>query len=155
MEGLLDNLRSAYNVGSLFRTAEGAGLGQLHLAGITATPSNLRVAKTALGAEKRVPWRYYRNALEAAEAVRARGVELWALEGGPRAEWLFGTAPPSDAPVCLVAGNELAGVDPALLERCQRVLSLPMAGDKQSLNVAVAFGIAVYWLRYGRALEPG
>jgi tRNA G18 (ribose-2'-O)-methylase SpoU len=149
LEALLDNIRSSYNVGALFRTADGAGMGPLHLCGITATPSNLKVAKTALGAEERVAWRYYPTGLEAAVALREKGVALWAVEGGPRSRSLFAGLPERPKrPVCLVVGNEVAGVDPAIVELCERVFHLPMQGGKQSLNVAVAFGVAAYYLRY-------
>jgi tRNA G18 (ribose-2'-O)-methylase SpoU len=150
VEALLDNIRSIYNVGSMFRTADGAGIRHLHLCGMTATPEQPKVAKTALGAERAVGWTYHPNGLDAAEALRQQGYRLWALEGGPRAEPLFGVQGElAGPPILLVVGNELAGVDPAVLERCERVLSIPMAGVKQSLNVVVAFGIAAYFLRWG------
>jgi tRNA G18 (ribose-2'-O)-methylase SpoU len=149
LEALLDNIRSSYNVGAIFRTADGAAFQPLHLCGITATPSNPKVAKTALGAEERVAWHYYPNGLEAAVALREQGTLLWALEGGPRSRSLFAGLPERpERPVCLVVGNELAGVDPAILELCERLFHLPMQGEKRSLNVAVAFGVASYFLRY-------
>lgn len=150
LEVLLDNIRSAYNVGSMFRTADGAGVAHVHLCGISATPDHPRVAKTALGAERTVPWTYYRNGVDATAALKAQGYRLWALEGGPRPESLFEAAiEVEDRPAVLVVGNEQVGVDPGILEQCERVLALPMQGRKKSLNAAVAFGIAVYVLRYG------
>ncbi len=149
LEALLDNIRSAYNVGSMLRTADGAGLGRLHLCGITATPEHPGVGKTALGSEDAVPWAAYPNALDAADGLQARGCRLWALESGAEAGSLYDVESLPDAPLVLVVGNELAGVDPALLARCERVLSIPMEGVKGSLNAAVAFGIAVYHLRFG------
>jgi 23S rRNA (guanosine2251-2'-O)-methyltransferase len=149
VEALLDNIRSIYNVGSMFRTADGAGIRHLHLCGMTATPEHPKVAKTALGAEEAVGWTFHPNGLDAAEALQQQGYRLWALEGGPRAEPLFAAqADLSGPPILLVVGNELAGVDPAILERCDRVLLIPMGGVKQSLNVVVAFGIAAYFLRF-------
>lgn len=133
----------------MLRTADGAGLARLHLCGITATPEHPRVAKTALGSEDAVPWTAYANALDAADTLQARGCQLWALESGPQADSLFAVGVLPTAPLVLVVGNELAGVDPALLARCARVLSIPMQGVKGSLNAAVAFGIAVYHLRFG------
>ncbi len=146
---LLDNLRSAWNVGSILRTADGAGVRHLHLCGTTPTPDHPKVAKTSLGAEQQVAWTYHRNVLDAAEALRAEGVALWALETTSESWGLYeavaalldGNHPPN---VALVVGNERAGVDPALLARCDRVVALPMRGGKASLNVAVAFGAAVY-----------
>lgn len=150
VEALLDNIRSIYNVGAMLRTADGAGLGHLYLCGITATPGHPRVAKTALGAEAAVPWSAHPNCLDVAGELKGRGYTLWGLESGPRAEPLFAAAPaPESPPLVLVVGNELAGIDPALLARCDRVLYIPMAGVKGSLNAAVAFGIAAYFLRFG------
>lgn len=144
--GLLDNIRSIHNVGSMFRSADGAGVAHLHLAGITATPDHPRLAKAALGAQETVRWTYYPNALDAAQLLSAQGYRLIALEPavvGP-ATFVAGQADR----LALVVGNERAGVDPGLLALCDAVLSLPMSGHKTSLNAAVAFGIGVYYLRY-------
>jgi tRNA G18 (ribose-2'-O)-methylase SpoU len=148
VQALLDNIRSSFNVGAMFRTADGAGVTHLHLCGITPAPDHPKVAKTALGAEYSVPWTQYWDAIEAAASLKQGGFEVWALEGGPRSESIFeATRQLPDKPLLLVVGNEVSGVDPGLLELCQRVVSIPMQGAKQSLNVAVAFGIAVYTLR--------
>lgn len=152
LEALLDNIRSIYNVGAMLRTADGAGVRHLHLCGITATPDHPRVAKTALGAEDAVPWSSYPNSLDAAAQLNQRGYQLWALESGPGAEPLFSVQPGAkNEPLVLVVGNELAGVDPVLLARCDRIVYIPMHGVKASLNAAVAFGIAAYYLHYGLA----
>lgn len=146
---LLDNIRSVHNVGSMFRTADGAGLGHLHLAGITATPAHPRLAKAALGSQYTVAWTYHRNSLDAAAQLRAEGYRLWALERVPGSQHLsLYEDGPRPARLALVVGNEQAGVDPGLLEACDAILSLPMGGEKRSLNVAVAFGIAVYHLNF-------
>jgi 23S rRNA (guanosine2251-2'-O)-methyltransferase len=151
LEVLLDNIRSAWNVGSMMRAADGAGVRHVHLCGVSATPNNPKVSKTALGAEKALPWTFHPDGLTAARAMIDRGLRLWALEGGERAVSLFDAAGDlPGAPLGLVVGNELTGVDPGLLELCERVVSLPMLGVKGSLNVAVAFGIAVYFIRFGR-----
>jgi tRNA G18 (ribose-2'-O)-methylase SpoU len=148
VQALLDNIRSSFNVGAMFRTADGAGVAHLHLCGITPAPDHPKVAKTALGAEYNVPWTQYWDAIEAAASLKQGGFEVWALEGGPRAESIFEAAKQlPEKPLLLVVGNEVSGVDPGLLELCGRVVSIPMQGAKQSLNVAVAFGIAVYTLR--------
>lgn len=151
VEALLDNIRSVYNVGSIFRTADGAGVRHLHLAGITTTPDHRKAAKTALGAEIVVPWTYHRNGVEAAARLKGRGVQLWAVEGAAKATSLFdSTCPPSGSKILLVVGNELVGVDPGILELCDKVVQIPMQGIKRSLNVAVAFGIAAYYLCSGQ-----
>jgi tRNA G18 (ribose-2'-O)-methylase SpoU len=148
---LLDNIRSTFNVGAMFRTADGAGLRRLHLGGISATPDNPKVAKTALGAEAVVPWRYFRNGLDAARDLQARGYRLWALESSPRSQPLFHALPQDEgAPIAFVVGNEKAGVDPGILALCERHVHIPMQGAKESLNVAIAFGVAAYFLRFGR-----
>ena len=153
VEALLDNVRSTFNVGAMFRSADGAGLRRLHLCGITPTPDNPKIAKTALGAEQSVAWTQHRNALDAAKSIREQGLRLWALEGGPRAQSLFEMAAYlPGAPILLVVGNEVSGVDPELLNLCERVAAIPMQGSKRSLNVAIAFGVAAYVLRYGESI---
>lgn len=147
---LVDNIRSTHNVGSIFRTADGAGIQHLHLCGITPTPEHPKLGKTALGAESSVKWSYHKNGLDAAADLQSQGYQLWAIEGGGRAQTLFEASLPAPAqPLALVIGNELAGIDPDILTHCDKVWAIPMQGHKRSLNVAVAFGIAVYWLRWG------
>ncbi len=150
VEALLDNIRSTFNVGAMFRSADGAGLRRLHLCGICPRPDHPRVVKTSLGAEQALSWSYHPNGLEAARSLQAAGMRLWALEGGPRAESLFSTAGDLPGPpILLVVGNEVSGVDPGILALCERVVAIPMQGLKDSLNVAIAFGIAAYFLRFG------
>lgn len=146
---LVDNVRSIYNVGSFFRTANGAGgITHLYLCGITPTPDNPKVAKTALGAEDTVAWSYHKNGWETAVSLQQQGYDLWALEGTAEAKSLL-TTQASKIPTILIVGNELSGIDPAILEICDKVLAIPMQGRKSSLNVASAFAVALYWLRYG------
>ena len=154
VEALLDNIRSVYNVGSIFRTADGAGLRHLHLCGITPPPDHPKTAKTALGAERAVAWTQYRNGLDTAVSLQSRGCQLWAIEDSPLADSLF-AAPvlPDDPPIVLIVGNEIAGIDPEILARCDRVLHIPMQGQKKSLNVASAFAIAAYVARFGLTTE--
>jgi tRNA G18 (ribose-2'-O)-methylase SpoU len=151
LEVLLDNLRSVYNVGSIFRTADGAGVRQIHLCGISPTPKHRKLAKTALGAAEAVPWTVQLNGLQKAVALKEQGYQLWALEESPHAESLFDvTIQADDPPIALILGNEVIGVDPGILAQCDKVLYIPMVGQKESLNVAVAFGIAVYYLLHVR-----
>jgi tRNA G18 (ribose-2'-O)-methylase SpoU len=147
---LLDNIRSIHNVGSMFRSADGAGVARLILAGITATPEHPRLKKAALGTQESISWQYYPNGVDAALALRAEGYRLVALERLPAGLRERSFALPHDGErLVLVVGNERAGVDPGILALCDAVLTLPMMGDKSSLNAAVAFGIAVYYLRFG------
>jgi len=151
MLAILDNVRSAQNVGVIFRTADGAGLQKLWLCGITPNPGdNAQIAKTALGAEQTVPWEHTPSTVALVEELKAQDVIVLALEAAPGSTSLFSyTLPKADKSIALVVGSEPAGVDPAVLTLADVVLSLPMAGSKGSLNVAVAFGIAVYFLRFG------
>lgn len=149
VEVLLDNIRSAWNVGSMLRSADGAGIRHVHLCGISPTPDNPKTFKTALGAGEVVPWTYHPDGLRAARELKSRGLCLFALEGGSRAESIFQAVKRLDTrPIGLIVGNEVTGVDPAILEESEHVVSIPMAGFKRSLNVAIAFGIAVYLLRF-------
>ena len=150
LAALLDNVRSVRNVGSIFRTADGAGVEHLYLAGITPTPHHPQMAKTALGAEHSVPWSAVPDGVSAARRVLDEGHALWALEGGVDAVSLFSDLHCPEGPMTLVLGHEVAGVDPRILELCSQRLYLPMEGIKGSLNVSVAFGIAVYTLRHRR-----
>lgn len=152
--GVLDNIRSAFNVGSILRVADGVGLVGLHLCGITPTPENAKVAKTALGAEKLVAWDYHRNVLNAVTNLRAEGVRLVVLERTTGSVSLFDLVLRPDEPVALVVGNEKAGVDPAVRDLADNRAYLPMRGQKESLNVAVAFGIAAYTLRFHLPADP-
>jgi tRNA G18 (ribose-2'-O)-methylase SpoU len=148
----LDNLRSAYNVGAIFRTADGAGAAHIYLGGVTPNPhENAAIGKTALGAEKEVSWSAHPNALRLAADLRKKGYRLLALESTPNAVPIhyFHQEVSSERPVMLIVGNERAGVDPGLLDLCETILTLPMSGRKSSLNVAVAFGIAAYWMIMG------
>ena len=150
---LLANVRSLWNVGSIFRSADGAGVGRLILTGITGTPPRPEIAKTALGAEEAVPWVYEADPETAARRVREAGHRLLVLETTSEARSL--TEVDVSGPVCLVLGHELAGVSPPLVGLADELVSLPMRGVKKSLNVAVAFGIAAYQLAAAReALRP-
>jgi len=146
---LVDNIRSLWNVGSIFRTADACGVREIVLSGITGCPPRTEIAKTALGAEQVVTWRYFAEAGEALASLTDEGYTPVAVETSPGAvpvgemEWPERT--------CLVIGNEVAGVSPELLEACTRHVSIPMRGVKESLNVAVAFGVVAF--HAARSLE--
>jgi 23S rRNA (guanosine2251-2'-O)-methyltransferase len=141
---LLDNLRSAFNVGSFFRTADAASIQRLVLTGITSTPPHKGVLKTALGAENTVPWEHVDDARVTALSLRERGYEIAAVETGVHSVDLFDWQP--QFPVCVIFGNELSGVQPELLSVCDTFVRLPMLGLKHSLNVSTAGGIVMYEL---------
>lgn len=144
LHALLDNLRSAWNVGAIFRTADCLSVEKLYLCGITPTPENEAVRKTALGAENSVAWESARDAVKLAEKLKADGFQLWALEQDQRAAPLGQTQEFSGGQVILIVGNEVTGVDPGLLDLADRIVHIPMLGRKRSLNVEVAFGIAAW-----------
>lgn len=147
-EALLDNIRSAANVGSIFRTAEGFGFEHIYLGGITPCPDDLDVKKTSLGSEEFVAWTYHRNSMELLRMLKKKGHEIWVLENMPGAAPIdqVDLTTVHSAPVVLVVGSEITGVDPGIVEAADSVLCLPMFGRKTSLNVAVAFAIAAYAL---------
>jgi 23S rRNA (guanosine2251-2'-O)-methyltransferase len=155
IEILLDNIRSAWNVGSILRAADGAGVRRVHLCGVSPRPDQPKVAKTALGAEQSLPWESHPDGAKFCQQCKEDGYHLWALEGGKRAEPIYQVNAALDAPLLFVVGNEVTGVDPGILALCERIVYLPMMGAKGSLNVAVAFGIGIYTLRFGNARRTG
>ena len=147
---LVDNIRSTYNVGSIFRTADGCQFDHIHLCGISPTPENHRVGKTALGAENTIQWTSHNNNIDTALNLHQEGWLLWGLENSPGADSIYSIQYAyNDAPIALIIGNEIAGIDPGLLAMCDRIITIPMLGYKRSLNAASAFGIAAYHLRFG------
>ena len=140
---ILDDVRSVYNVGSIFRTSDAARIESVMISGITATPDNRGLHKTALGAQDSVPWRYVAQAEDAIAELISRGYTLCALEitDSPT---ITTALPRSAFPVALVVGNELTGVNESVLSKADFALEIPQYGIKQSLNVAVAYGIAIY-----------
>ncbi|MEI6848066.1 MAG: RNA methyltransferase [Chlorobiaceae bacterium] len=142
---MLNNIRSMWNVGSMFRTADAAGIEKMIISGYTATPPRKEINKTALGAQESVAWEYYVNPLEALASLKSNGVKIYGLEitEGSRA---YTAVSFSDFPICLVVGNEVTGLENEILEMCDDVLEIPQYGTKYSLNVAVAAGIALFEL---------
>ncbi len=156
LEALLDNIRSAWNVGSIFRTSDGIGVKKIFLCGITPTPDHTKIGKTALGAELTIPWEKSTNGVTLARSLISQGYKLWALEDLPDALPLFETIDiPNDTPIGLIVGNEVCGVDPGIIKLCDKVISIPMLGRKKSYNVAVAYGMAVSFLLYRHILSQG
>lgn len=144
---LLDNVRSVFNVGSIFRSADGCGVKKIYLCGISPTPDHAAMKKTALGAEKTVEWHQHNNSVLLAQELVCAGQTLWSLECTADSTDLFVAAAERPATaLTLVLGNEVTGVDPGLLALCERTVHIPMRGNKASLNVATAAGIAAYAL---------
>ncbi len=150
---LLDNIRSLYNVGAFFRTADAAGCEKLHLCGITGRPPERAIAKTALGAEETVAWEHHADAGDVVRRLRAGNYEIAAVETSVHAVDLFDWQPVF--PVCILFGHEVEGLNPGLLELCDTHVRIPMLGRKHSLNVATAGGVVIYELlrKYRRLSE--
>lgn len=141
---ICDNIRSLYNVGSIFRTSDSLGVSKILLCGITGTPNQSGLKKVSLGAEDSVAWEYVKNAWQAVDKLKKQGYQIVALEltKGSIDVRMF----KSKRKLALIVGNEVSGVSPALLKRSDAVVHIPMKGIKESLNVSVAFGIAAYEL---------
>lgn len=164
MYAILHNIRSAHNVGSMFRTADGAGVAKIYLTGYTPMPhtdhgSKTRshppfaqrfgraqrdIEKTALGAETFVPWEYHKRAGPLIANLKNAGVQIVALEQTKK-NFPYTSFKPN-LPMCLIVGNEITGIPKSILKLCDKIIEIPMFGKKESLNVAVAFGIAIYHL---------
>ncbi len=142
ISALLPDIRSLYNVGAIFRTADACLFDALYLAGYTGCPPRKEIHKTALGAEETVPWKHYKSALRCARMLKKQGISLVAVETSESAIPYTDFKP--TFPVCCMFGNEVDGLHPKLLELADHVVSLPMRGLKNSLNVSVAFGIVAY-----------
>lgn len=147
LEIVLDNIRSTFNVGAIFRSADGVGIKKLHLCGITPSPTNIKVLKTSLGSEKTMNYESHHNALTLVKNLKQKGYRIWALEKTVNSHSIFDYEIANNSePTLLVVGNEITGIDPDVLNECDPHLHIPMVGIKNSLNVAIAFGIAVYSL---------
>jgi len=140
----LDNVRSMYNVGAFFRTADGAGIERLLLSGITARPPKNAITKTALGAEERVPWQAVGDLGVCLAGLRGDGYEIAAIETSTRAVDLFDWRP--HFPVCVLFGHEVEGLSTDVLGACDTHVRIPMLGLKHSLNVASAGAVVMYEL---------
>jgi len=158
MRVILDNIRSVHNAGSIFRTADAVGVEKIYLCGITPAPvdrfGNLLsdFVKTALGAEQSVAWEKCTATWRTIEDLRREGFLIVAIEQSSCAKDLFTYTPPvSQEKVALIMGNEVKGLSSSLLKRVDVILEIPMLGAKESLNVAVAFGVAAYQLAVRRS----
>jgi len=141
---VLDNVRSLYNVGAFFRTADAVRLRRLYLCGITGRPPKRAITKTALGAEERIDWEHTWDPIPLIEALRVQGFEIAAVETAVHAVDLFEWAP--RFPVCLIFGHEVEGIRSELSALADTHVRIPMLGAKHSLNVATAGGVVLYEL---------
>lgn len=146
---ILYNIRSRENVGSIFRTADAVGVAKIYLCGITPRPPHQKISKTALGAEKYVSWVYHKRTADALKKLKKEDVFIIALEKTKNSRDIFsakgGKFKPK-FPLALILGNEVKGLSPSILKTADKTLHIPMSGKKESLNVSVAAGIALYQL---------
>ncbi|MEX2145309.1 MAG: RNA methyltransferase [Candidatus Spechtbacterales bacterium] len=153
---VLDNIRSMHNVGSIFRTADAAGIEKIYLCGITPSPLNefkkprQQITKVSLGAENSVKWEKYPASFKVLDILKKRGYKIFAVEQHKNSipYYKVKLARKQKDKTVLILGHEIKGLSPAVLKRADKVLEIPMAGQKESLNVSVAFGIVVYGLIY-------
>lgn len=145
-----DNIRSLENVGSIFRTADGLKITKVFLGGICGKPPHLKISKTALGAEKWLCWEHHWQTWRIIDKLKKEKVLIVALEQTKKSVPYYKFKP--KFPMALVVGNELKGVSRSVLQRADKIISLPMSGKKESLNAAVAFGVAGYEINKKRIL---
>jgi len=144
-----DNLRSCYNVGSIFRTADALAVEKIYLSGFTPSPEDnfKKIQKTALGAIDSVQWQKIKNTWRILKKLKEEGYYLIALEKTKNSLPFYKFKKRKNK-IVIVLGNEIKGLSPNILKRCDIILEIPMVGIKESLNVSVAFGIIGYWLKY-------
>lgn len=145
---ICDDIRSLYNVGSVFRTSDAVGVDRIYLCGITGRPgrskSDEKLSKVALGAEKTVPWEYCKQSWRLIDELKAQGFKIVSLELTSQSINYVKFKP--KFPLAIIIGNEVEGVKKTLLLRSDKCIQIPMHGQKESLNVSVAFGIAASWI---------
>ncbi len=145
---ILQNIRSLHNVGAIFRSADAFQVNKIYLCGYTGAPPRKEISKTALGAEKYVPFEKHSQTARLIKKLKKQGVKIIALEQTKKSRLISCFRP--TFPLALVVGNEVRGITPAILKLADAILQIPMKGKKESLNVAVACGIALYELNNKR-----
>ena len=143
---ILNSIRSSYNVGSIFRTSDGAMIKKLFLCGYTPHPPNKDILKTALGSTESVEWEYAENPKDVILKLKSEGIKIAALEQTKDSRVHY-SIESSEFPIALIVGNEITGVSQDLIDLCDFTMEIPQYGIKQSLNVAVAYGISIFELR--------
>lgn len=149
---ILHNIRSMHNVGSIFRTSDAAGVSKIFLCGITPTPLDRfgkirpELSKVALGAERNIPWERVASTVQCIKKLKAKGYLIYSLEQSDKSILYNSTHLHRGTKIALVLGDEVRGVSPSLLKLSDATLEIPMRGKKESLNVSVAFGIAIFSL---------
>lgn len=141
---ILDDIRSLHNIGSVFRTADSFLIEKIFLCGITATPPNKEIHKTALGATETVEWEYLKSTADAIEKVKAESYKVYAVEQVENATFLQNFDVSREEKYALIFGNEVYGVSQSAIELCDGCIEIPQTGTKHSLNISVSAGIVVW-----------
>lgn len=141
---ILDDVRSMYNVGSVFRTADAFRIESIYLCGITSCPSHPEIHKTALGAEDSVDWRYFHSTMEAVEELKQAGYEVWSIEQVEGSTMLQNFIPSKEKKYAVVFGNEVQGVKQEVVDNSDGCIEIPQFGTKHSLNVSTTAGIVMW-----------
>ena len=145
---VLDNVRSAYNVGSVFRTADGFPIDGIYLCGITGHPPHKEIAKTALGSTETVSWKYFKSTLDAIAELKDLGYKIYAIEQAEKSTMLDELLSPDSKrltpKLALVFGHEVDGVQQAVIDVCDGCIEIPQGGTKHSLNIAVSAGVVLW-----------
>lgn len=146
---VLDNIRSAQNIGSMFRTADAFSLECIYLTGISATPPNKEILKTALGSTESVDWKYEEDSIACIQKLKQQGYQILSIEQTRNSTMLNAFEPLPDHKYVLVMGNEVEGVNQGIIDQSDAVIEIPQFGTKHSLNVSVSAGI-VLWDVYSK-----
>jgi 23S rRNA (guanosine2251-2'-O)-methyltransferase len=141
---VLENIRSAYNVGSVFRTADAFLLQAIYITGYTCTPPHKEIKKTALGAEESVDWQHFANATEAIINLKEQGYKIYAIEQALNSHQLQLMEFKSDEKIAVIFGNEVTGVEQTTIAQCDGCIEIPQLGMKHSLNIATAAGVVLW-----------
>ena len=147
---VLENIRSAYNVGSVFRTADAFLLEAIYITGYTCTPPHKEIKKTALGAEDTVEWKHFENAAEAIVALKEKGFKVYAVEQVVKSIALQNLPLAANERVAFIFGNEVSGVELSTIAQCDGCVEIPQFGTKHSLNIATAAGVVLWEVVRGR-----
>lgn len=141
---VLENIRSAYNVGSVFRTADAFLLQAIYITGFTCTPPHKEIKKTALGAEDTVEWKHFDNATEAIKSLKENGYTVYAIEQAMNSKKLHTLQIKSNEKIAVIFGNEVTGVEQDTILQCDGCIEIPQWGMKHSLNIATAAGVVLW-----------
>ena len=141
---VLDNIRSCHNIGSVFRTSDALLIEKIFLCGISSTPPDKEIRKTALGAEYTVAWEYHADTLEAISTLKAQGYTVIAIEQVEKSISLSNYHPSENSKLALVFGNEVKGVQQEVVNQCDLAIEIPQYGTKHSFNISVSVGIVLW-----------